>query len=164
MQYKDNVLFRISKDDKPDAWDGSMVERIVFHGFEFNKTYEFVETTFNRKPEWNLYELVSEGEVNLYSDDFTYWTVSLSTGKPTISPALIHGRDIFVKRKIESKFTSFGGSKKKIAAYFNNCSGIVKKLETNEFNIGTIREIVEYYNDLCIGHVNEPDEEAPDEE
>lgn len=154
------ILFRLSKDDEPDEWDGIVVDKIIFHGFEYNRTFQFVNIPFNRKPEYRLMELLEEGEVNLYAEpDSNTAAVSISVpvdGNITVSAGkggFISG--LKVKRKEEEKFTTFGGSKKKIAAYFNNCSGIVSKLQTNEFNIGTLREIVSYYNDLCAGYEEE---------
>lgn len=155
------VLFRLSKKDQPDEWDGIVVDKIIFHGFEYSRTFQFVNIPFNRKPEYHLMELLEEGEVNLYAVPDSNYGFAVSVSVPIdLGIAVSAGTGAFtqglkVKRKSEEKFTTFGGSKKKIAAYFNNCSGIVSKLKTNDFHIGTIREIVSYYNDLCAGYEEE---------
>jgi len=74
-------------------------------------------------------------------------------GKNSVGAGIVkHDKSNYlVRRDNEKEFTKFKGSKKKISAYFNNCQGIVNKLASNEFHIGTLREIVDYYNEICSG-------------
>jgi hypothetical protein len=142
---KDVILFKLTKEDNADEWDGTMIDKVIFYGFEYNRTFQFVNIPFNKKPEYHLLELLEEGEVNLYIE--AQAIVNFNPIPNNFMYQTEYVAKMRVKRSSEDKFTTFGGSKKKIAAYFNNCSGIVSKLKSNEFNIGTIREIVSYYND-----------------
>tara|TARA_B110000240_G_scaffold172350_1_gene197303 strand:+ start:469 stop:663 length:195 start_codon:yes stop_codon:yes gene_type:complete len=56
------IKFRISKDDKPDKWDYTMVKGIMFYRFNTSKEFEYIKLDKNQKPV--LLELVSLGKVN----------------------------------------------------------------------------------------------------
>jgi len=97
--------------------------------------------------EYRLLEVITEGEVNLYSEKNEY-----STSNNILQPGSYQKWEtttFMVKKESESKLTVLGANKKKIAEYFKDCSGIKKKLDKNEFSIRNIKDIVEYYNDNC---------------
>ncbi|MEL1244151.1 hypothetical protein AAEO56_07770 [Flavobacterium sp. DGU11] len=168
------IIFKLAKTDEAEEWNGEMVDRIIFHGFEFSVTFQFVPTPENRRNSYELLRLITEGEVNLYSSIDDYFTELRYVDMKTPGLKMPHtpvnnfgpvipvmskptGHKYYMRRQNETKFFNFSGSKKKIAAYFNDCSGIAKKLETGDFTIDTLKEIVEYYNDLCAGYTEDSD-------
>lgn len=175
------ILFKITKDDKAEEWDGELVDRIVFHGYQSSETLQFVHTPENKRSKYKLLRLITEGEVSLYADIDDYFSITPQTSYTTtpqrISYNFVNGRPskchvtggelkavdaphgqlwnsdsggkYYLRRKNEEKFFNFTGGKKKIAAYFNNCAGIAKMLDADNFDINTLEDIVDYYNDLC---------------
>ncbi|WP_146185950.1 hypothetical protein [Flavobacterium album] len=168
------IFFKISKDDKPDEWDGEDVDKIVFSGYDFSETtYQFVKVTKDSETYYALLQLISEGEVSLYAtidpkpDKKRYRTTTRFmggqgfSGMPTVSTTEMEYEPYYyVKRTDEPKLTSFIGNKKRIAEYFKNCPGIVKRLKSNEFGVKTLEQIVEYYNDFCGENSQDSDPEA----
>lgn len=148
---QDKILFRVSKDDEPDTWDQETITKIVFHDFDFPRTFEYIEIKFSNGNETCLFELITEGEVNLYADAMAAWN-SKPKDPDQGSHVLPDEKHLKVKRKNETKLTSFNGNKKKIATYFNECPGVIEILTNNSVKAETLQEIVEYYNDLCIGY------------
>jgi hypothetical protein len=145
---QDKIAFRVTKDEQADVWDQKTVSKVVFLDFDTPRTFEYVEIKYSNGTEITLLELIIKGEVNLYADALAAWN-----SKPKDPEEGSHKtpdpKYLKVKREKEIKLTILTGNKKKIAAYFNECPGIVERLETNVFNIGTLEDIVEYYNDLC---------------
>lgn len=167
---KDKIVFRVTKDDEPDTWDEKTVTKIVFHDFDSPRTFEYVEIKFSNGNEICLLELIIKGEVNLYADALAAWN-SKPKDPDEGSHIIPDSKYLKVKRDKETKLTVLTGNKKKIAAYFNECPGIVERLSSNEFNIGSLEDIVEYYNDLCSDNfleaarpVKKQEETEPDSE
>lgn len=148
---QDKILFRVSKDEEPDTWDQETISKIVFHDFDFPRTFEYVEIKFSDGSETCLFELITEGEVNLYAEAMAAWN-SKPKDPDQGSHILPAEKYLKVKRKNETKLTSFNGNKKKIATYFNECPGVIEILTNNSVKSPILEEIVEYYNDLCIGY------------
>lgn len=145
---QDKISFRVTKDEQADVWDQKTVSKIVFHDFDSPRTFEYVEIKYSNGTEITLLEVIIRGEVSLYADALAAWN-----SKPKDPDEGSHitpdPKYLKVKREKETKLTILTGNKKKIASYFNECPGIVERLESNIFNIGTLEDIVEYYNDLC---------------
>lgn len=185
------VLFKITKDDKAEEWDGELVDRIVFHGYQSSETLQFVHTPENKRSKYKLLRLITEGEVSLYADIDDYFSITPQTSYTTtplrMSYNFVNGRPsktrvtggeikavngqlwnsdsgdkYYLRRKNEEKFFNFTGGKKKIAAYFNNCAGIAKMLDADNFDINTLEDIVAYYNDLCGAETEDIDEVSKD--
>ncbi len=151
---KDKIVFRVSKDDEADSWDEESVTKIVFTDFEFPRTFEYVEIKTFNVTEYYLLELLTSGEVNLYADAMEAWKMKPNKEDEGTIP-IPDEKYLRVKRKNETKLTSFGGSKRKIANYFYECPGIIERLNTNVFNVKTLLDIVEYYNDLCDSEITD---------
>ena len=157
---KNIIFFRLTKDDKPDEWDDTMIDRIVFEDFGIDVTYQYVNFEYKDSSEKRLLEVITEGEVTLYCKYTTHWVGFNYVGNrspddfmnnpPGISKET--DRFLWLKRKGEDKLTRIGRNKVKIAEYFDQCPGIVKKLKTNEFGYNNLKDVVEYYNDICVGY------------
>jgi len=154
---QDKIEFRVSKDDKADNWDEKTVSKIVFHDFEFPRTFEYLPLTTYNGTEYYFLELISSGEVNLYADAMAAWNVKPDKDAEEGTHILPDEKYLKVKRKTEKNLTTLGNSKKKIATYFNECPGIIERLNSNVFNPKTLEDIVEYYNDLCAGELADKD-------
>jgi len=150
---QDKILFRVSKEDKADTWDEKTVSKIVFHDFEFPRTFVYIPMVTFNVTEYYFLELISSGEVNLYADAMAAWNTKPGKDDEEGAHILPDEKYLKVKRDTETKLTSLGGSKKKIATYFNECPGIIERLNSNVFNTKTLEDIVEYYNDLCAGEL-----------
>lgn len=145
---QDKIVFRVSKDEEADTWDEESVSKVVFTDFEFPRTFEYVEIKTFNVSEYYLLELLVSGEVNLYADAMEAWKMKPAKEDEGTLP-IPDEKYLRVKRKNETKLTAFGGSKRKIASYFYECPGIIERLNSNVFNVRTLMDIVEYYNDLC---------------
>lgn len=141
---KDKVSFKVSTDDEPDLWDDETISKVVFHGFGEPKTFEYINVTYVDGTQASLFQVIEPGEVTIYAEATGVW----DTEKDDLLPP--QPRNLKVKRSTEKDFANLS-NKKKIAAYFNQCPGIIEKLESGEFNSRTILEIVSYYNESCIG-------------
>ena len=160
---KYKIKFKVSKDSKPDVWTDLMVKGITFH-YEF-ESISFLYVKLSGKPYPRLLQLVEEGAVSLYIEVESYWVTSgfnSQTGFPInnrkeveISYFLKHKQDdkTLILSTTNSQFgtfkTIFFNFKKKVKEYFNDCEGIINKLDSGDFNRSTIPEIVYYYNDFC---------------
>jgi len=154
---KDKIVFRVSKDDTADNWDETTVSKIVFHDFEFPRTFEYIPIVTFSQTDYYFLELISTGEVNLYADAMEAWNTKPAKDQEEGTHVLPDSKFLKVKRKTEKNLTSLGNSKKKIANYFNECPGIIERLNSNVFNTRTLEDIVEYYNELCAGELAETD-------
>ncbi|AXG74775.1 hypothetical protein DVK85_11250 [Flavobacterium arcticum] len=146
------ILFRLTKNDEPDVWDGIMIDRIVFEDFGIDATYQYVEIISRNSVEKYLFEIITEGEVTLYYEYTNNWTFYTDMNNQPMGGYNDIDRTLWLKRKGEKELTTIGRNKVKIAEYFDQCPGIVKKLKTNEFGYNNLKDIVEYYNDICAGY------------
>ncbi|WP_291098978.1 MULTISPECIES: hypothetical protein [unclassified Flavobacterium] len=64
---KNEIIFRVTLDDKPDSWSYDMAKGITFLGFESTIKYEYVKLDEFSKPKPQLLEVVEEGSVTLYA-------------------------------------------------------------------------------------------------
>ncbi len=155
---KDKILFRLTKDDEPDVWDGTMIDRIVFEDFGIDATYQYISFSSIDSAEKYLFEVLTEGEITLYCEYTNEWVDRYPINNDNAIDLLHTGsyrvteRTLWLKRKGEETLTKIGRNKVKIAEYFDQCPGIVKKLKTNEFGYNNLKDIVEYYNDICAGY------------
>lgn len=151
------ILFRLSLNDKPDEWDHETVSKIEFYAFEYYKKFEYVKVKSSLGYPYQLLEVVTEGEVNLYLRTI----VDNSFNFPLLSPGS-PGRELYlpqtnnisvtmtylVKRDNENELTKVG-SKNRILKYFKDCPGIKQGFDEKEFAVKDIKDIVEFYNDNC---------------
>lgn len=161
------IKFKISADDKADTWDYENVSKIKFIGFDIVQTYEYVKLSRSDDPK--LLELVVEGEVNLYRMEkeqiFTDPTITKKTAVSPHGSNAINGyayqteqyRELFyVKRKKDQYPTYinsgvFSNWKKTTTNFFADCDALVKRIKDNKLGFNQINEIVEFYNDICLG-------------
>jgi hypothetical protein len=158
------IKFKISKDSETDSWDFENVYKIKFLGIDIVQTYEYVKLNSSGNPK--LVELVVDGEVNLYrmekSQDFIK-----SKLKPTASPnqnitslpsyaySTEQTKDLYYLKRKNNQYAThinigiLSNWKKISTSYFSDCDVLVKKIKDNKFTAYQIKEIVEYYNDIC---------------
>lgn len=139
---KDKISFRVTTDDEPDLWDSETITKIVFHDFGTPKTFEFIPVIYTDGIQSSLFEVIATGEVNLYAEAIGVWDTKEDDIK---APETKHLR---IKRKSEKEFAVLT-NKKKIAAYFNQCPGVLEGLEDSTFSYKTLPDIVDYYNQQC---------------
>lgn len=161
---KYKIMFKASKDSKPDIWTDLMVSGITFHYDSGDVTYVYVK--LSKQAYSRLLEVVEEGAVNLYIEIDSYWVLASfdpQTGTPTGSS--YKEEEIYyylIKEKdgdslVLSPANTLSGSlkaifskfKKKVKKFFDDCDGIKNKIDSGDFNRTTIPEIVYYYNDFC---------------
>lgn len=152
---KDKVSFKVSPDDVADLWDDETISKVVFHDFGEPKTFEYINVTYVDGTQASLFQVIAPGEVTIYAEAVGVW----DTEKDNLMPP--QPRNLKAKRSNEKDFANLT-SKKKIAAYFNQCPGIVEKLDNGDFNSRTIEEMVTYYNETCAtSNVAESKEKTP---
>ena len=164
----EKIKFRISKEDKADVWDHNMVKGINFHGYGFD--VKFVYLKVNKNAFYDLYEVLEEGSVTLYTDtrelrynlnspnSYGLLDLSLFLNKKRVvnnkaldeienTPKTV---SIYVKRENEEYPTSLNSRfRKKVLEYFSDCIKIEKKVSSGEWFSNDILDIVVFYNDIC---------------
>jgi hypothetical protein len=65
-------------------------------------------------------------------------------------------QDIYFLRKSSGEITKIRTDllinwKKRMSKYFQDCDALVRKIQNNEFDTTKIKEMVEFYNDICVG-------------
>lgn len=147
------IKFQISHDSKAEFWDFESINKIKFVGFEMDKTYEYVKLDSFDEPK--LIELVVRGKVSLYKKEKTYYSLNYngSSNVPTSSTKtdlefyyLKRGKDEIATCLNCGVFKSWA---KNISAFLSDCDSLAKKIKDNEFSFLEIKEIVEFYNDIC---------------
>ena len=144
--YKLNkIKFSLTKDKQPEIWTDLMVKQIIFFGFEFSRTLEYVKLKPNKSAK--LLEVITEGYVTLYAD---VKTTSFYTSDFGVNPTKneFTTTKLFVKKEGEFP-VKLGSFKRKIKDYFTDCIGLHRKLDSGEIKTNNLKEIVEYYNDYC---------------
>ncbi|TCK67637.1 hypothetical protein DFQ05_1416 [Winogradskyella wandonensis] len=145
------IKFKLEENGEVSIWTGAVVKGITFHGFEFDRSFEYVLTQkFKRYP--LLLELLTDGEVKLYADVLKpnfYVPVPLDGGLGVWR--LPKSTKYYVKRDSELYASRLKGNfKKSIREYFGNCIGIEKRIKNHQFRWATLPELVEYYNNYCV--------------
>ena len=165
----EKIKFRVSKDDKADVWDHNMVKGITFHGYDFD--VKFVYLKVNKNAFYDLYEVLEEGSVTLYTDTRELSNnLNSPNGYGMLDLSLFFNRkkrvvnnkildeienkpktvSIYVKRDNEEYPTSLNFKfRKKVLEYFAGCSKIEEKVNSGEWFSNNILEIVTFYNDIC---------------
>lgn len=163
----DKIKFKISADDKADTWDYENVSKIKFIGFDIVQTYEYVKLSSSGDPK--LLELIVEGDVCLYKEEktqiFTDPNITKKTaisthGSNNISGYAYHTeqyRELFYVKRKKDQYPTYINSgilsnwKKTATSFFADCESLVKRIKDNKFGYNQINEIVEFYNDICLG-------------
>jgi hypothetical protein len=144
----EKIKFRISLEDKPDAWDYESVLKVEFYGFNIIKTYVYMKPNKHEKP--RLFELLVNSEVSLYLEGFSYYVNS--SPNITGSSQLVDKVYNYVKRKTDEYPTCINcypleSWKKKTLVFFKDCPNLIKKIKANELRENHLVDIVYYYND-----------------
>lgn len=151
------ILFRLTLNDKPDEWDETLVKQIIFYGYNTVFIYEYLQINERDKP--RLFEVVTEGEVTLYSDftrrknGLNHWQDNIRS--PMRSLNVFDNLqedmpDIYIKRDFEEFPVDLNYNfKKQIMEYFSDCDVLVEKIRNGTFRKNQIDSIVNYYNDNC---------------
>ena len=161
------IKFKVAPEDKPDTWNEEFVKKITFLNFNARRTFEYVKLNSLDKPK--LVEIIIEGEATLYkkfSSDFslldqiynpheerpaTYNPQTNSFSQPTESS------EFYYVKKAKDKYPTclncgvINAWRKNASKVFADCDFIVKKLKSDKWIFEDIKEIVEFYNDVCLG-------------
>ncbi|UWY28309.1 hypothetical protein N4T20_21630 [Flavobacterium sp. TR2] len=161
------IKFKVAQEDKPDTWDEEFVKRIKFVDFGFSRTFEYVKLNSLDKPK--LVEIITKGEATLYKklgSDFSLLDQIYNPydDRPaTYSPQTdsfqqpIESSIFYYIKKQKDKYPTclncgvVNAWKKNTSKVFADCDFIVKKLKDNKWVFEDIKEIVEFYNDICLG-------------
>lgn len=161
------IKFKISDHDKADTWNYENVKKVKFIGFDIVQTYEYIKLNSFDDPK--LLELIVEGDVNLYKEEkVQFLTHPNITNKTAVST---HGtnnlnsysyqteqyRELFYVKRKKDQYPTYINSgilsnwKKNTIIFFADCDFLVKKIKDNKYGFNQINEIVEFYNDICLG-------------
>jgi hypothetical protein len=153
MIKNNKIKFKISHDSKAEFWGFESIKKIKFIGFEMEKTYEYVKLDSFNEPK--LIELVVGGKVSLYQKGKNYYSLNFngSSNMPT-STTKIDLEFYYLKRDKDEYATCinsgvFKSWAKSTTEFLYDCDYLVKKIKDNEFSLREIKEIVEFYNDIC---------------
>lgn len=161
------IKFKVAPEDKPDTWNEEFVKKITFLNFNARRTFEYVKLNSLDKPK--LVEIIIKGEATLYKkfgSDFslldqiynphderpaTYNPPTNSFSQPTESS------EFYYVKKQKDKYPTclncgiVNSWRKNTSKVFADCDFIVKKLKSDKWIFEDIKEIVEFYNDVCLG-------------
>ncbi|MDQ6531492.1 hypothetical protein [Flavobacterium sp. LHD-85] len=161
------IKFKVAPEDKPDTWNDEFVKKITFLGFNSARSFEYVKLNSLDKPK--LVEIIIKGEATLYKkfgSDFslldqiynphderpaTYNPQTSSSSQPTESS------EFYYVKKAKDKYPTclncgiVNSWRKNTSKVFADCDFIVKKLKSDKWIFEDIKEIVEFYNDICLG-------------
>jgi len=171
------IKFKVLPEDKPDTWDEEFVKKITFVDFGSTRTFEYVKLTSIDKPK--LVEIITSGEATLYKkigSDFSLTDMiynphddrpdnSLSPGlksqlgqQAQLSNTTVSEPSTFYYiKKPKDKYPTclncgvVNAWRKNTSKVFADCDFIVKKLKGDKWLFEDIKEIVEFYNDICLG-------------
>ena len=166
-----NIKYRASKEGIFEVWSYDRIDYIEFYNEDKVFTFEYVY--FRHRKEGTLMEVLTSGEITLYSknpdvyDAITSGDLGFGFGSNGTSirevapnsvldqensPRLL--RDLYLKRKsglpVLATVSIFRNWKKLMKNYFKDCPTLVRKIENNEFGSENLIEMVEFYNDICV--------------
>lgn len=173
------IKFKVTPEDKPDTWDEEFVKKITFLDFGVTRTFEYVKLNSLDKPK--LVEIITQGEATLYKkigSDFSLTDMIYNPydDRPdnTLSPTLktqlgsqaqqqlsnsnvSEPSTFYYIKKPKDKYPTclncgvINAWRKNTSKFFADCDFIVKKLKGDKWVFEDIKEIVEFYNDICLG-------------
>jgi hypothetical protein len=167
-----NIKYRATKEGKFEVWTYDSIDYIEFYNEDQVFTFEYIY--FRHRKEGTLMEVLTEGEITLYSknpdvyDAITGGDSGLSFGSKRTSNSEVAPnsvldqensprlrRDLYLKKKsglpILATVSFLRNWKKLMKDYFKDCPILVRKIENNEFGSENLIEMVEFYNDICVG-------------
>jgi hypothetical protein len=167
-----NIKFRVTKEDKFDVW--SYVELDYVEFYNEDQVFKFKYVYFRHRKEGTLMEVLTEGEISLYSKNpgivdaifnsdsglgFGSNRTSITDVPPNSvldqqnSPRL--RRNLYLKKGAElpvlATVSLLRNWKKLMKDYFKDCPTLVRKIQDNEFGSENMIAMVEFYNDICVG-------------
>ena len=147
------IKFKISHDSKAEFWDFESIKKIKFIGFEMDKTYEYVKLDSFNGPK--LIELVVGGKVSLYQKEKNYYLQNYNGSTILSASNTKSDLDFYYLKRDKDEYATcinngvFKSWAKNTTEFLYDCDYLVKKIENNEFSLSKIKEIVEFYNDIC---------------
>lgn len=169
------IKFKVALEDKADTWDAEFVKKITFMGFDMIRTFEYITISSIDKPK--LVETITKGEVSLYkklgSDYSLFDLISNPHDELPSNNSNINSQfnsqfpgqysptrevpEFYYLKKEKDKYPTclncgvLNAWRKNTSKYFADCDFIVKKLKGDKWLFEDIKEIVEFYNDICLG-------------
>ncbi len=167
-----DIKFRVTKEDKFDVW--SYVELDYVEFYNEDQVFKFKYVYFRHRKEGTLMEVLTEGEISLYSknpgitdaifnSDSGLGFGSNRTSNTDVAPNSVLDqqnsprlrRNLYLKRGAEppvlATVSLLRNWKKLMKNYFKDCPILVRKIQDNEFGSENMIEMVEFYNDICVG-------------
>lgn len=146
------IYFKLKQEAKPDKWSYDIAKGIIFSGYGFSEKFEYLKFGKHSKPK--IFEVIEEGNINLYRESRMYYTSNGNTtaGKlPTnFSTYEFTTETFYVKKKSEEFATEISFSFKTTAKkYFSDCEKIIEKIRNGKFTRKNIPDMVFYYNEYC---------------
>lgn len=173
------IKFKVLPEDKPDTWDEEFVKKITFVDLGSTRTFEYVKLTSIDKPK--LVEIITQGEATLYKKTGSDFSLTDMIYNPyddrpdnSLSPAvktqlgsqtqqqlsssnISEPSTFYYIKKPKDKYPTclncgvINAWRKNTSKFFADCDFIVKKLKGDKWVFEDIKEIVEFYNDICLG-------------
>lgn len=167
------IKFKVVPEDKADTWDAEFVKKITFIGFDMTRTFEYITISSGDKP--TLVETIVKGEVTLYKklgsdynnlftnpfdeQPLTYYNPGSNLNRNSqMQPQVFNMKELpelyYVKKENDKYPTCLNCGilnawRKNTSKYFTDCDFIVKKLKGDKWLFENLKDIVEFYNDIC---------------
>ncbi|TDO71563.1 hypothetical protein EV143_108219 [Flavobacterium chryseum] len=161
------IKFKVSQDDKPDTWDEEYVKKIMLFDSGTTRTFEYVKLNSLDKPK--LVEIITKGEATLYKKFGSDFSLTDQVYNPYDAPPTVYNpqtksysqpseaSQFYYIKKQKDKYPTclncgiLNARRKNTSKFFADCDFIVKKLKGYKWVFEDIKEIVEFYNDICLG-------------
>lgn len=157
---KDNwiIQFRLTLEDDPDEWKDIMAKAITFHGFDTDIMceYQYLKADLSYPL---LLEVIEKGNVNLYKT-IDYYTETWRKMSPNddwwyqryyIEVSKKNKNHYYIKKPEQELVTKLNNSfyNKEATKFFEDCTSLVSKINSEKYTKKRAIKIVEFYNDLC---------------
>lgn len=144
------IVFKKDENDNDKTWTSKDVKGITIIDDDEVRDYQYLKVSKYSFPE--LYEVIVDGFVILYEK------IKISVIRETLEDSNLNSPSVrsyekktyYLKKEQEEFPTKIKDNYiKSISEYMKDCDPLVRKIKNHEYDYSMIKEIVEYYNDIC---------------
>lgn len=144
------IVFKKDENDNDKTWTSKDVKGITIIDDDEVRDYQYLKVSKYSFPE--LYEVVVDGFVILYEK------IKISVIRETLDDSNLKSPSVrsyekktyYLKKEQEEFPTKIKDNYiKSTSEYMKDCDPLVRKIKNHEYDYSMIKELVEYYNDIC---------------
>ena len=144
------IVFKKDENDNDKTWTSKDVKGITIIDDDEVRDYQYLKVSKYSFPE--LYEVIVDGFVILYEK------IKISVIRETLEDSNLNSPSVrsyekktyYLKKEQEEFPTKIKDNYiKSTSEYMKDCDPLVRKIKNHEYDYSMIKELVEYYNDIC---------------